>query len=89
MTGAPRMSNFRPLDRDTGFLLPPSVLPGFWVSRDTDWKIANNGNGLRGIGKNAVYLRLFGGQELDEIPKTLLGSGVPSFSKIDFSAGVG
>jgi transposase len=25
MTGAPRMSNFRPIDRDTGFLLPPSV----------------------------------------------------------------
>jgi transposase len=25
MTGARRMSNFRPIDRDTGFLLPPSV----------------------------------------------------------------
>jgi transposase len=25
MTGALRMSNFRPIDRDTGFLLPPSV----------------------------------------------------------------
>jgi transposase len=25
MTGAHRMSNFRPIDRDTGFLLPPSV----------------------------------------------------------------
>ena len=25
MTGALRMSNLRPIDRDTGFLLPPSV----------------------------------------------------------------